>query len=73
MTLRAADEGDSRDQRLWLSPWEGPAVVLGVTQREELDHVLLPSGLTLQKEAGPRLSRRCVWVRRVLGMSPRSS
>ena len=73
LTLRAADEGDSRDQRLWLSPWEGPGVVLEVTQREELDHVLLPSGLILQKEAGPRSSRRCVWVRRVLGMSPSSS
>ncbi|CAI9175935.1 unnamed protein product [Rangifer tarandus platyrhynchus] len=56
LTLRAADEGDSREQRLWLSPREGPGVVLGVTQREELDHVLLPSGLTLQKEAEPRSS-----------------
>lgn len=73
MTLRAADEGNNREQRLWLAPWEGPGVVLVVTQREELDYVLLHSGLILQKEAGPRSSRRCLWVRRMLGMSPSSS
>ena len=33
-------------------------MALRVTWREELDHILLPSGLTLLKEAGPWSSRK---------------